>query len=111
MCARRRREFSGIFYIVFSNFSQISSWIFVILNVKSFMLIAGDVVPRFRIGIYQKDLHKTLLTGKDLGVLLPMNRLVQQMLRWLINDGKRDLNHSAIANFIEDMANEAVDDR
>ena len=83
----------------------------VILNVKSFMLIAGDVVPRFRIGIYQKDLHKTLLTGKDLGVLLPMNRLVQQMLRWLINDGKRDLNHSAIANFIEDMANEAVVDR
>lgn len=83
----------------------------VILNVKSFMLIEGDVVPRFRIGIYQKDLHKTLLTGKDLGVLLPMNRLVQQMLRWLINDGKRDLNHSAIANFIEDMANEAVVDR
>ena len=79
-----------------------------VLNAKAPMMIAGDFKPGFRIRLHQKDLHNALLTGKDLGVPLPVTSLVQQMLGSLINDGKGDLDHSAIANFIEDMANTAI---
>ena len=35
---------------------------------------------------------------------LPLTSLVQQMLVSLMNDGKGDLDHSAIVQFIEEMA-------
>ena len=60
---------------------------------------------RFRVRLHQKDLHNALLTGKELGVPLPVTSLVQQMIGSLMNDGKGDADHSAIANFLEDMAN------
>ena len=76
-----------------------------VLNAKGPMMIAGDFKPGFRIRLHQKDLHNAMLTGKELGVPLPVTGLVQQMIGSLVNDGKADLDHSAIANFIEDMAN------
>ena len=75
-----------------------------VMNAKAPMMIAGDFKPGFRIRLHQKDLHNALLTGKDLGVPLPVTSLVQQMLGALINDGKGDSDHSGIANFLEDMA-------
>ena len=79
-----------------------------VLNAKAPMMIAGDFKPGFRIRLHQKDLHNALLTGKELGVPLPVTSLVQQMLGALINDGKGDDDHSAIANFIEDMAKTTI---
>ena len=38
-------------------------------------------------------------------VSLPFTSLVQQMLIALMNEGNGDLDHSAIVNFIEEMAN------
>ena len=75
-----------------------------VLNAKAPMMIEGNFKPGFRVKLHQKDLHNALLTGKDLSVPLPVTSLVQQMLGALMNDGKADLDHSAIANFIEDMA-------
>ena len=75
-----------------------------VLNAKGPMMIAGDFKPGFRIRLHQKDLHNAMLTGKELGVPLPVTGLVQQMLGSLMNQGKGDWDHSAIANFIEDMA-------
>ena len=75
-----------------------------VMEAKSPMMIAGDFKPGFRIRLHQKDLHNALLTGKELGVPLPVTSLVQQMLGALMNDGKADADHSAIANFLEDMA-------
>ena len=72
------------------------------------MMIAGDFTPGFRIRLHQKDLHNALLTGKELGVPLPVTGLVQQMLGALVNRGKADSDHSAIANFIEDMADTTI---
>ena len=37
-------------------------------------------------------------------VSLPLTSLVQGMLMSLMNDGKGNLDHSAIAQFIEEMA-------
>ncbi len=79
-----------------------------VLNAKGPMMIAGDFQPGFRINLHQKDLRNALLTGQELGVPLPVTGLVQQMIGSLVNDGKGDLDHSAIANFIEDMANTRI---
>ena len=79
-----------------------------VLNAKAPMMVAGDFKPGFRIRLHQKDLHNALLTGKELGVPLPVTSLIQQMLGSLINDGKADWDHSAIATFIEDMANATI---
>ena len=79
-----------------------------VMEAKAPMMIAGDFKPGFRIRLHQKDLHNALLTGKELGVPLPVTSLVQQMLGALINDGKADSDHSAIANFLEGMANSPI---
>ena len=79
-----------------------------VMNAKTPMMIAGDFKPGFRVRLHQKDLHNALLTGKELGVPLPVTSLVQQILGALINDGKGDQDHSAIATFIEDMANTTI---
>ena len=79
-----------------------------VMNAKAPMMIAGDFKPGFRIRLHQKDLQNALLTGKEIGVPLPVTSLIQQMIGSLINDGKGDLDHSGIANFIEDMANSTV---
>ena len=79
-----------------------------VLNAKGPMMIEGNFQPGFRINLHQKDLRNALLTGQELGVPLPVTGLVQQMIGSLVNDGKGDLDHSAIANFIEDMANTKI---
>jgi 2-hydroxy-3-oxopropionate reductase len=79
-----------------------------VLDAKAPMMIAGNFSPGFRVRLHQKDLHNALLTGKDLGVPLPVTSLVQQMLGALMNDGKADSDHSAIANFIEGMADTTI---
>ena len=76
-----------------------------VLNAKGPMMIDGNFKPGFRIRLHQKDLANALLTGKELGVPLPVTALVQQMVGALVNNGKGELDHSGIATFIEDMAN------
>ena len=75
-----------------------------VMEAKAPMIMDRNFNPGFRIRLHQKDLHNALLTGKDLGVPLPVTGLVQQMLGALMNQGKGDNDHSAIVNFIEDMA-------
>ena len=68
------------------------------------MMIDGNFKPGFRIRLHQKDLANALLTGKELGVPLPVTALVQQMVGALVNNGKGELDHSGIVTFVEDMA-------
>jgi 2-hydroxy-3-oxopropionate reductase len=75
-----------------------------VMEAKAPMIMDRNFNPGFRIRLHQKDLHNALLTGKDLGVPLPVTGLVQQMLGALMNQGKGDNDHSAIVNFIEEMA-------
>ena len=79
-----------------------------VMDAKAPMMIAGNFQPGFRVKLHQKDLHNALLTGKELGVPLPVTSLVQQMLGALMSDGKGDLDHSALANVIENMANTTI---
>jgi len=75
-----------------------------VLNLKAPMLIARNFEPGFRIELHQKDLRNALLAAESLKVSLPLTGLVQQMLIALMNEGKGQLDHSAIAQFIERMA-------
>jgi 2-hydroxy-3-oxopropionate reductase len=79
-----------------------------VLNAKAPMVIARNFKPGFRIKLHQKDLRNALLAAEDMKVSLPLTSLVQQMLMALMNEGKGDLDHSAIVTFIEEMARTEV---
>jgi 2-hydroxy-3-oxopropionate reductase len=72
-----------------------------VLNAKAPMVIGRNFKPGFRIRLHQKDLRNALAAGESMNVPLPLTSMVQQMLITLMNDGKGDLDHSAIVNYIE----------
>jgi 2-hydroxy-3-oxopropionate reductase len=76
-----------------------------VLNAKAPMVISRNFKPGFRIRLHQKDLRNALLAAEAMKVSLPFTSLAQQALMTLMNCGRGDLDHSAIATFIEDMAN------
>ena len=75
-----------------------------VLNAKAPMVLERNFKPGFRIRLHQKDLRNALLAAESMKVALPLTSTVQQMLMALMNEGKGDLDHSAIVTFIEDMA-------
>ena len=72
-----------------------------VLNAKAPMLMARNFNPGFRINLHQKDLRNALKTAEANSVCLPLTALVQQMIASLVATGKGDLDHSAIATFVE----------
>ncbi len=79
-----------------------------VLNAKAPMLIARNFKAGFRIRLHQKDLRNALQAAESLMVSLPFTSLAQQALMALMNSGRGDLDHTAIATFIEDMSNVEV---
>ncbi len=75
-----------------------------VLNAKAPMVIGRNFKPGFRIRLHQKDLRNALLAAESLKVSLPFTSLAQQMLISLINNGRGELDHSAIVTALEDMA-------
>jgi 2-hydroxy-3-oxopropionate reductase len=75
-----------------------------VLNAKAPMVIGRNFKPGFRIRLHQKDLRNALSAAEAMKVSLPFTSLAQQVLIALMNKGCGDLDHSAIAMFIEDMA-------
>jgi 2-hydroxy-3-oxopropionate reductase len=75
-----------------------------VLNAKAPMVYSRNFKAGFRIRLHEKDLRNALLTAESLKVSLPLTSLVQQMLISLMNNGKGELDHSAIVQFIEEMA-------
>ncbi len=75
-----------------------------VLNAKAPMVLDRNFKPGFRINLHQKDLRNALLAAEANKVALPLTSLVQQMLMALMTQGKGDCDHSAIVNFIEQLA-------
>jgi 2-hydroxy-3-oxopropionate reductase len=75
-----------------------------VLNAKAPMVMSRNFKPGFRIRLHQKDLRNALLAAEAMKVSLPFTSLAQQVLVALMNAGRGDMDHSAIATFIEDMA-------
>ena len=72
-----------------------------VLNAKGPMLIARNFKPGFKMQLHQKDLRNALQTAEAKRMFLPLTSMVQQMLLSLMGDGKGELDHSAIATFVE----------
>jgi len=72
-----------------------------VLNAKGPMLIARNFKPGGKIQFHQKDLRNALQTAEANNVYLPLTAQVHQMMASLIADGKGELDHSAIATFVE----------
>ena len=79
-----------------------------VINAKGPMMISGNFNPGFRIKLHHKDIRNSMLTGSDLGVSLPVTSLVQQIIVSLVNEGKGELDHSAIANFVEKINDQSI---
>jgi len=75
-----------------------------VLDSKAPMIYERNFKPGFRIKLHWKDLKNAIETARDLDVPLLLTCTVQQMLTTLINDGKGDLDHSALVNFAESLA-------
>jgi 2-hydroxy-3-oxopropionate reductase len=80
-----------------------------VLNAKGPMLIARNFKPGFKIQLHQKDLRNALQTAEANQMFLPLTALVQQMLLSLMGDGKGELDHSAIATFVEKLSHVVVE--
>lgn len=79
-----------------------------VLNAKGPMLIARNFRPGFKIKLHRKDLRNALQTAEANGVFLPITSFVQQVLGLLIGEGKGDLDHAAIATFVEEASHVKV---
>ena len=79
-----------------------------VLDAKAPLILERNFKPGFRIRLHQKDLNNALITAKELDVPLPVTALVQQMLGALVADGKGDIDHGGICNFVEKIANVEV---
>jgi 2-hydroxy-3-oxopropionate reductase len=75
-----------------------------VLNAKAPMVINRNFKPGFRVRLHQKDLRNALIAAESMKVGLPLTSSVQQMLLSLVAQGKGDMDHSAIATFLEAMA-------
>jgi len=75
-----------------------------VLDSKINNILKRNFKPGFKIKLHRKDLNNVLLTAKELDVPLPLTSLVQQMMVSLINEGKGEDDHSALINFIENIA-------
>jgi 2-hydroxy-3-oxopropionate reductase len=75
-----------------------------VLNAKAPMVISRNFKPGFRIRLHQKDLRNALQAAESMKVSLPLTSAIQQTLIALMNQGKGDLDHSAIVTFVAEMA-------
>ncbi len=79
-----------------------------VLEAKAPMMIEGNFKPGFRLRLHQKDLANALTTAKEASIPLPVAALLQQIVTALVENGNGDLDHSAIARFIEGMARTSI---
>jgi 2-hydroxy-3-oxopropionate reductase len=75
-----------------------------VLNAKAPMAINRNFKPGFRIRLHRKDLKNALEAAGDMNMRLPLTEVVQEMIVSLANQGKGDLDHSAIVMAIEQLA-------
>jgi 2-hydroxy-3-oxopropionate reductase len=72
-----------------------------VLNVKAPMVYSRNFKPGFRIRLHQKDLRNALPCRGVAEGIAALTSAVQNMLIDLMNNGKGDLDHSAIVQVIE----------
>jgi 2-hydroxy-3-oxopropionate reductase len=75
-----------------------------ILDQHGQRILDRNFAPGFRIALHRKDLGIALDAGKAYGVPLFATALVHEVMDAMIAQGKGDLDHSALARFVESLA-------
>ncbi len=75
-----------------------------ILDVHGQRILDRNFEPGFRVRLHQKDLGIALSAGKAYGVPLFATALVHEAMGALVAQGHADLDHSALARFVESLA-------
>ncbi|MCX5810204.1 MAG: 2-hydroxy-3-oxopropionate reductase [Proteobacteria bacterium] len=76
-----------------------------ILEVHGERMIKRTFQPGFKIKLHQKDLNLALQTGRDIGVSLPNTATAQELFNAVSADGGAELDHSAMVQALERLAN------
>ncbi|PZP94811.1 MAG: 2-hydroxy-3-oxopropionate reductase [Variovorax paradoxus] len=82
-----------------------------ILEVHGERMIKRTFAPGFRIELHQKDLNLALSSARALGVSLPNTANAQELFNACVAHGGRALDHSAMVQALEKLANFEVGQR
>lgn len=74
------------------------------LDVKPQRLFAGNRQPGFRSALQLKDLNIVMDTAKEYGIPLPSAATDTQLFRALVENGKGDLDNSAVITVLEQLS-------
>jgi len=72
-----------------------------ILDLHGKRILEGNFQPGFKLKLHRKDLNIALKTGKELSVPLFSTAQVAEIMDALLAKGKGELDHSALALFLE----------
>ena len=79
-----------------------------ILEVHGERMIKRTFNPGFRIKLHQKDLNLALQGAREIGVALPQTAGAAQLMQVVAANGGADLDHSALVQALERMADHPV---
>ncbi len=74
-----------------------------VMDLRGQTMIEHNFTPGFKSKLHRKDLNIVLQTAQEYGIKLPVTDLVEQMFAKLVENGKGDLDHSALLTVIEDL--------
>lgn len=75
-----------------------------VLEVHGERILKGNYVPGFRARLYHKDMGIALETARRHDVPLPVSAVVQQLVNAMMAGGRGDLDYSALATVLFDLA-------
>jgi 2-hydroxy-3-oxopropionate reductase len=75
-----------------------------ILDLHGQRILDRNFQPGFRVRLHLKDLGIALASGHAFGVPLFATGLVHEVMEAMVAQGQQDLDHSAIARFVESLA-------
>jgi 2-hydroxy-3-oxopropionate reductase len=79
-----------------------------VLEVHGERMVKRTFNPGFRIKLHQKDLNLALQGARALGVALPNTAMTAQLMQACAAAGLQDMDHSALVQALERMANHPV---
>jgi len=79
-----------------------------ILEVHGERMVKRTFAPGFRIALHQKDLNLALQGAKSLGIALPNTAATQELMNACAAHGLAQLDHSALCQAVERLANHAI---
>ena len=79
-----------------------------VMDLRGTAMAKHDFAPGFKSRLHLKDLRIILETARKFDVDLPVTRVVEKMFSDLVNDGKGDLDHSALLTVIERLSNHSI---